>query len=326
MTPEYPTRYRGVDASPVPDVSIVVVSWNVRDLLRDCLASIYATSSKLRLQIIVVDNASVDGSVDMVRREFPGVRLVASERNLGFAAANNVGLSQARARYIFFLNPDTVLRGSALDQLVAFLDHDSGYDMVGPRLVYPDGTLQHSCARRLPTLGLILFQTLYLHRLPVLGNRLAKRLMSPYDLGRSQEVEAIAGAAMLARRDVVDALGGFDEEFLHTGEDMDLCLRLRLRGSKVFYLAGSEVVHALGASSAHVPVRSQTMSVLSMATYFRRSGGRLHAWVFRMIVQIIGIPLWLAVGTTKAMLSRDGVEMRRRLRLVRALLRWRVGE
>lgn len=308
------------------DVSVIVVSWNVRELLRGCLESIRSTCPDLSLQIIVVDNASADGSAEMVRGEFPDVDLVAGDSNLGFAVANNLGLARARGRHVFFLNPDTVLRDRALTQLAAFLDRAPGFDMVGPRLVFPDGTVQRVCARRLPTVGMTLFEALYLHRVPLFGSRLNDRLISPYDLNDSREVEAISGASMLARRPVVDDLGGFDESFMHTGEDMDLCLRFQQQGSRIFYLADAEVIHFGGQSSSLASVRAGTMSILSMGYYFRRSRGRLHAWTYQLIVQVIKMPMLLLVGTMKALVRRDRDQLRERVRFAKAVWRWRVSD
>lgn len=309
------------------DVSVVIVSWNVCHLLRDCINSILSSRGNLSIRIIVVDNGSKDGSVDMVRAEFPHVHLIASQSNLGFARANNVGLAQARGQYIFFLNPDTIVKGEALHNMVSFLNGRHEFAMVGPRLIYPGGTVQRTCARVIPSLSLILWEGLYLHRLPIVGQRFLNRLISPYDLEKSQEVEAISGAAMLLRRAVADALGGFDESFLHTGEDIDLCVRLRQSGRQIFYCAEAQVVHLSGQSSLQALSGATTMSFLSMATYFERSYGRAYALTYRLIVQVIQMPLLLAVGVIKALARREGAyDLQERVRIAKAIWRWRVSE
>lgn len=307
------------------DVSVVIVSWNVSDFLRKCLESI-RSQENISVQIIVVDNASSDDSVDMVRAQFGDVTLVAEDSNIGFGPANNVGLSHAGGRYVFLLNPDTLVSDGALTELMAFLDGQPAFDMVGPLLVAADGEVQRVCARSLPTLSQALFSALYLHRLPYVGQRLAQRLMSPYDLAEAQEVGAISGAAMFARRSAIEAINGFDEVFLHTAEDVDLCLRLRQRGGRIFYLPQARVVHFGGQSAARAPTRTATMGFISMHEYFRRSGGRASALAYRLIVQVIQMPLLLLVGCVKAVLSRDLEDLRERSKLAMAVWRWQVAD
>ena len=151
------------------DISVVIVSWNVCELLLACIRSVISTQADLRVQIIVVDNASRDQSVEAVRREFPDVELIASDTNLGFSRGNNLGLGRAKGRYVFFLNPDTVLAEGALRRLVDFLEANRDFDVAGPRLVSPDGTSQWVGARHAPSPALLSLQALYLHRLPLIG-------------------------------------------------------------------------------------------------------------------------------------------------------------
>jgi GT2 family glycosyltransferase len=309
-------------AQPV-DVSVVIVSWNVRELLKGCIQSILCARGP-SVEIIVIDNASIDRSAEMVQAEFPQVDLVASEMNLGFSRANNVGLARAGGRYVLFLNPDTLLREDALDRMVGYLDDHPEFDMVGPRLVSPDGTVQPEC--RPPSVQLTLFHALYLHRVPFV-NRLNNRQGDADSLNDTREVEAVSGAAMLARRRVIDELHGFDDSFLYTCEDIDLCLRLRARGSRILYLGDAEVVHFSGQSSAQASVRAGTMSVLSTGQYFERAHGGLQALAFRLIVQFLQMPLMIAVGVVKAVLRRGRPnELRDRLRFATAIWRWRVSD
>jgi GT2 family glycosyltransferase len=309
------------------DISVVIVSWNVRELLKACIDSIISTQRELSVQIIVVDNASDDRSAELVRNKFTGITLIETNANIGFGPANNIGLQLAKGRYVFFLNPDTVLHEEALIRLVEFLDRHADFDLVGPQLHSPDGSVQWVCARRLPSFSLMLFDALYLHRLPLIGQKLRNRLTVHYDLNESQEVDAISGAAMLGRRSVINDVQGFDEVFLHTGEDVDLCLRLRERGSKIFYLADASVLHFGGQSSSQAWARSGTMGVLSTERYLARSRGRLHALMYRLIVQLVQMPILVIVGLMKALLRRsEPHEIRRRLAFAMAVWRWRLDE
>jgi GT2 family glycosyltransferase len=306
------------------DVSVVIVSWNVRELLRGCIESVLSGHGP-SVEVIVIDNASKDGSAEMVKGRFPEVDLVASESNLGFSRANNVGLERASGRYVFFLNPDTLLRNGTLAQMVRVLEEDRGVDMVGPRLVFPDGTTQPQC--RLPTIGQTLFHALYFHRIPFLNQLVDRQTGDAAGPSGGLEVEAVSGAAMLARREVLNELRGFDDSFLYTCEDIDLCLRLRARGSRILYLADAEVVHFVGQSSAQASVRAGTMSLLSTGQYFERSGGSFQAWAFRLIVQILHMPLVITVGVIKTVLGRGRPdELRERLRFAVAVWRWRVSD
>ena len=317
------SRDRAANA-PSIDVSVIIVSWNVSNFLRDCIESI-DTERAISIEIIVVDNASSDDSVEMVRREFADVKLIVQDSNIGFGPANNVGLAQANGRYVFLLNPDTLVSHGALAELMNFLDRQPAFDMADPLVVDADGAVQRVCARSLPTLTQALVYALYLHRLPYIGARLARRLMSPYDLADAQEVGAISGAAMFARRSVIEEIGGFDEVFLHTAEDVDLCLRLRQRGGRIFYLPQAHIVHFGGQSAARAPARAATMGFIT-ARVLRRSGGRVSALAYRLIVQMIQMPLLLLVGVGKALLAQDLDELRERSRLARAIWRWQVAD
>ncbi len=278
------------------------------------------------MQTIVVDNASDDDSACFVRDHYPDVELVTSDVNLGFAPANNIGLAAARGRYVFFLNPDTVLLNGALIRMIAFLDSQPSFGLVGPRVISPDGTVQSVCARTFPTIRLALFEALYLHRMPLVGPLLKERLVSKYNFNERQEVDAISGAAMLGRTEVLEQLGGFDESFLHTGEDVDLCVRLRDSRHRIFYLADAEVVHLGGQSAALASVRAASMGFISMGEYFRRTHGQLYASLYRLIVQLVQMPMLLLIGAAKALLSRNLGELWWRWDIAKAVWAWRVAE
>jgi GT2 family glycosyltransferase len=173
---------------------------------------------------------------------------------------------------------------------------------------------------------MMLVHALYLHRLPVVG-----RLIDPgsrlNEAARPADVEAILGAAMLGRRSVVASAGGFDEVYLHTCEDIDLCRRLRARGSRIFYLPDAEVIHYFGQSSSKASVRAGTMAILSTGEYFRRFHGQTQATLYRLIVQLIQMPLLLAAGLIKSLHERDGGdELNWRVKYARAIWLWRVGD
>ncbi len=307
------------------DVTVVIVSWNVAEFLVDCIESIASSSLGLPPEVIVVDNASSDDTLQVIRQRFPWVRLIANRENVGFARANNQGFALARGRFVLILNPDTVLSKRALSTMVRVLKERPEVGMVGPRLVLPDGKIQPTCARRFTTLGQALFcEAMRLHKLPMVGPWFFSRYYSPYSYRLTQEVEAISGAAMLVRRDVLGTLGGFAESFAHCGEDVDLCFRLREAGHSIVYAADCVVYHLAEKSSQQAPVRAAVDSALSVQEYFRRRCGSGAAVAYRVIVQSVQIPVTLVVGVAKFLLGRESSrEFRDRLALSKAIWLWR---
>ena len=229
------------------DLSAIVVSYNTRELLRRCLASLYAAGAAdgLSVEAIVVDNASADGSAAMVTTEFPQAVLVASEHNLGFAAASNVGLARAKGRYPLLLNPDTEVRPGALAALVAFADGHPAAAAVGPSLVYGDGSPQRSCFR-FPTVTMQLIDLFPLHH-----RLLNSRLNGRYPLGRTRPfpVDHPLGACMLMRREAIAQLGPLDEGYFIYCEEVDWCWRAKKAGWQVYCVPAATVVHHVAQST-----------------------------------------------------------------------------
>jgi GT2 family glycosyltransferase len=307
------------------DVTVLIVSWNVADLLRECLRSLEAERGDLRLQVIVVDNASTDGTVPLLRRDFPEVRLVANAVNLGFARANNLGFEIAEGRHVLLLNPDTRLEPGALEGLAAFLDAHPGAGIVGPLLRFPDGRIQEACAHRFPTLtSFVLCDVLKLPLIPSLGARIFRRYVAPYDFSIPQEVESVSGACMLVRRDTVRRTGGFGDCFVHCGEDIDFCFRTWRAGWTVHYQSDARVVHLQGQSSRQAPIWTSVNAALSIQHYFSRCYGRASGILYRVLVQGLQVPVDLVVGLAKVLLGRETrADLKRRVAIARAILRWR---
>jgi len=212
------------------DFSIVIVSYNTADLIGECLASALA-SEDCEKEIFVVDNASTDGSADVVRRQFPGVHLVANRENSGFAAANNQVLPMCHGRYLFFLNPDTTLPPRTLKTLGVFLEKNPRVGLAGARMVNPDGTDQESVSWRYP------------------GEKFTTGELA----GLPGRIACVLGAAMAARAEIIRAVSGFDESFFLYGEDEDLCLRIRKVGYEIGYAENAVVMHVGGQSERQSP-------------------------------------------------------------------------
>lgn len=272
----------------MPDLSVIIVNWNVRDLLRRSLHSVLAPRRACGLEVIVVDNGSRDGSVEMVRTEFPQVHLIANPDNRGFPAANNQGLAVARGRYVLLLNPDTEVVGDALETLLAFADDHPDVGVVGPQLLNPDGTVQSS-RRRFPTLATALLESTWLQ--PYAPRRLLARY---YVLDRPdnevQEVDWVTGAALMARREAVEEVGPLDEGFFMYSEELDWCRRFREAGWRVVYLPTARIVHHVGKSSEQVLPARHIHFQTSKVRYFRKHHGPAAAEALRLV--LLGNYLW----------------------------------
>ncbi|MBI5834592.1 MAG: glycosyltransferase family 2 protein [Armatimonadetes bacterium] len=254
------------------DLSIIIVNWNTRDDLARCLASLVPACSRLATEVVVVDNGSRDGSARLVRRDYPWVRLIATGRNLGFARGNNVGLAQATGRFRLLLNPDTIVHDDALEQLVRYANANPEVGLLGPMLLNRDGSLQPSC-RRFPTVSALLFRNTPLERwLP--NNRFARSyLMEEWNHRGPREVDWLSGACLLARAELVEALGGLDERYFMYVEDMDLGLLAHRAGWRVVYLPSARVTHAVGRSSDQQPAAMVKAHHRSMYLYVRKHYG-----------------------------------------------------
>ena len=232
------------------DLSVIIVSYNTRDLLRGCLASVIPTlSSRLSHEVLVVDNASTDGSAAMVQDAFPQVRLLINKENRGFAAANNQALGQSRGRHAILLNPDTVVREGALDGMVKFLDERAQVGVVGPRLLYPDSGFQHS-AFTFPTLPMIFLDFFALnHRL--INSRLNGRYpRALYEAGEPFLVDHPLGAGLMVRREAIEKVGLLDEGFFIYCEEIDWCMRIKKAGWEIYCFPQAEIVHYVGQSTS----------------------------------------------------------------------------
>jgi len=254
-------------------VSACIVSWNVREDLLGCLESLRAGVGDIRAEIILVDNASTDGTVEAVRQRLPDVKLIANGTNRGFAPASNQALAAASGELLLLLNPDTVLPPGALAQLYRFAGEHPEAGIIGPKLVNPDGSLQASC-RRFPTPIAALFRHTFLGRLFPRNRWSAQYVMSDWDHTEPGEVDWVSGACLLIRRDLYAAIGPLDEGFFWGSEDVDYCFRAHQAGRKVLYTPTPVIVHKVGASTNHVPVATFLRFHRSMHRLYRKHFAR----------------------------------------------------
>ncbi len=229
-----------------PIVSVVIINWNTKELLRACLRSLSATA--VPLQIIVLDNASVDESAAMVEREFPQVQLIANARNLGYAAANNQGARLAKGRYLLLLNPDTQVLPNTIERLLAFADAHPEAGAVAPKLVYPDGQLQPS-VRSFPTPAALFFSATGLDKLFPHSRIFGRYRMSWFTYDQVAEVDQPMASALLVRRAAWEQVGGMDERMSIFFNDVDLCWRIKRAGWQIYFFPEATVIHHHGAST-----------------------------------------------------------------------------
>ncbi len=310
------------------DLSIIIVSYNTRHLLRDCLASTPAGCTGQSVKTIVVDNGSSDGSGEMVEREFPSVELIVVEGNLGFAGANNVALERSSGRYVVLLNPDTRVLPGALTAMMRFMDATPGCGYCGPRLLNGDGTHQPS-ARRFPTVFSGGFAMLSLsRRFPA-----SRHGLDLHALHGDRGVflaDWLTGACLMVRSESADAAGRLDDGFFMYFEETDWCQRMQAAGWEGWYFGGAEVVHLGGRSvsdgsdigpfSGDHPVHW----VNSSRRYARRYYGVAGMWLSEMIKVILFTLIWLRHSVRSCECS--GRKMRNAATALRHLLSLRRGQ
>lgn len=248
-------------------LTIIIVTWNTRELTRACLASLRDADPARDWDIIVVDNASMDGTPDMIRTEFPWVRLMVNQENLGFGRANNIALREVETEYAFLLNSDAELTRDAATKLLQFMEHHPDVGVTGGQLIFPDGRLQNAIVS-FPSLvteltNKSLLQVLFPRRYP--GKR--QRYAAPL------EVDSVIGAAMMLRMDAARSVGFFDEDYFFFLEETDLCFRLRRRGWKVFFLPEARIVHHQGSSVGRVKARARVEYQRSLHLFFEKNYG-----------------------------------------------------
>lgn len=279
------------------DVSICVLNWNQRPLLKECLASCLRElgQSKLAGQVIVVDNASTDGSPEMVSELFPKVNLILNKENAGFSAANNQAIQLSTGRYVLILNNDTVLLPGCLEIMVAFMDSHPRVGVTGPKLLNRDGSIQRGYHRALPTLAELLLALFWLDRFWP-GKLLADRARGIDEgLTHPTPIEQVAGCAMLLRRQALDSAGFFDESFEYWYEDVELCHRFLKGGWEIYYLPQAQIIHYGGASFATLgPSKTTPMRISGQLQYFRKHKGVFQYAILKGMA-ILGLLLRLVV-------------------------------
>jgi exopolysaccharide biosynthesis polyprenyl glycosylphosphotransferase len=305
-------------------LSVIVVNHNNRGLLAKCLDSIYKTLDQLKAEIILVDNDSMDGSVPMVQARFPHVQVISNRANLGYAAAVNQAIRSSTGEYFLILNADTQLRPNSVQALSSFLEDNPHAGMVGPKLIYPDGRLQHSC-RTFYTFKTILLRRTVLGKLFPNSRTLQDHLMLRWAHDGVREVDWVVGAAMMVRRAAVDEVGPMDERYFLYLEDVDWCYRMHLAGWRVYYVPQAEMIHHYrqGSRSESMWNRDTLIHLISMLRYYEKWARVLYSlkrmanvmktptlimvdligilWAFWLAAYLMGLPMTTASGSWGAL-------------------------
>ena len=278
------------------DLDIIIVNYNTRDLLRQCLASVYESRGEFSYHVYVVDNCSSDQSAEMVKAEYPQTTLIESEVNGGYAYANNLGLRVADARYCLLLNPDTILPPRALAEMVAFMDAHPDAGVAGPRLVLQDGALDKACRRSFPSPQVSLYRLLGLSSLFPKSPRFGRYNMTYLDPDVTTEVDSVVGAFMMVRAEAIEVAGLLDESFFMYGEDLDWAYRIKEAGWRVYYHADVTVLHYKRASSQH-SFKAQVEFYRAMLLFFRKHyAADTPFWLSALIVAGIYVFGTISVG------------------------------
>ena len=235
------------------DISVIIVNYNVSSFLDQALTTLRDAVRELDHEVFVVDNASTDESVSMVRRKHPWVKLIENDHNLGFASANNQALKRVSGRYVLLLNPDTVLRRDTLKTMIRFLDEHPEAGITGCKVLNPDGSLQLACRRGFPSPGVAFFKLVGLSCLFPKSKTFGAYNLTYLDPDSLTEVDAVSGSFMMLRKEVLDKVGLLDEDFFMYGEDLDICYRVKEAGWKIFYVPYTEIIHFKGESTKTVP-------------------------------------------------------------------------
>lgn len=260
-------------------LSIVIVSWNTRELLRKCLASIYAYPLDEPFEIWVVDNASTDGSGEMVKQQFPEVNLIENQNNPGFAGANNQGIRQSCAEFVLLLNPDTEVLPGALKNLMAFMKASPKVGACGSRVLNPDKTLQIS-SYPIPTLSREFWRLFHLDTLWAYG----VYDMQKWPTKAPRQVEVLLGACILVRAAVLDEIGLMSEDYFMYTEEVDLCYRIAKSRWQIYWVPNSEIIHYGGQSTRQVSRQMFIQLYKSKVLFFKKHYGTLSAFLYKLIL------------------------------------------
>ncbi len=293
------------------DVSIIIANWNTRDILRNCLASVYRETKGCSFEVIVVDNGSADSSAQMVETEFPQAHLIANSANRGYAGANNQAMAITRGRYVLLLNSDTIILDNAIGKMIPFADVHPEAGVMGCRVLNPDRTFQSSCFA-FPSLRGMFFMATYLQKLFPRNKILGRERMLWFDWSKMCEVDVLVGCFMLVRRDAIEQVGMMDDRLFMYSEETDWCYRFRQKGWKMLYTPCAEIVHLHGSSTKQMRPEMTLQLRGSMLFFFEKHRGPFTYWLACLLVSlffVLRVPYWLVRGICPGSSRRSCLQM-----------------
>ncbi len=264
------------------DLSIIIVNYNTKDLLRKCLESVFRSVTNYKYEVIVSDNGSKDGSVEMVKQNFPQVKLMENNANLGFSKGNNVAIKQATGDLVLLLNSDTEVKPDAIDQSIKYIFAQPNIGILGAKVLLPDGSLDQACRRNFPNP--------WNSFLRLFGFKKYSNYNIDKPIDEMMEVDAVMGAYLLIRKSVIGKVGLLDEEYFMYGEDLDWCWKVKEAGFKVIYYPKSEVIHYKYGSSQAIPFRTIRLAHQAMKIFYRNHYSSQYNGLFNIFVYL-GITL-----------------------------------
>ncbi|MDZ7722723.1 MAG: glycosyltransferase [candidate division KSB1 bacterium] len=271
-------------------LSIVIVSYNVRAFLEQAIRSIQKAAHSLAYEILIVDNASSDGTVPFVEKEFPSVKIIGNSDNVGFAKANNQAIRESSGEYICLINPDTIVQEDTFTTLLKFFENQSDAGCVGCKILNPDGSLQLACRRSYPTPWVAFTKIIGLAALFPKSKLFGRYNLTYLDPEQTSRVEAISGSFMLVRRRVIQEVGGLDESFFMYGEDLDWCYRINQAGHSIYYVPSTQIIHFKGESSKKSPFQQRRLFYEAMRLFvkrhFHKTSALLPSWLLIAAIYI----------------------------------------
>jgi len=309
------------------DLSICVVSYSTKDLLKQCLESIYRETKGISFEIFIVDNASIDGSVEMVKNNFPNVNLIKNKKNLGFASASNQAIKDSKGRYILLLNPDTVILNSSLNKLVKFMDSHSEAGVVGPQILNPNRTFQFSYDEGI---SLKIFFNIFIlsNLLPLFKILLIPIKKVKHYFRKSQgmehhlkikEVGRIRGCCLLVRQEVIEQVGLMDEQFFMYCEEVDWEYRMKNAGWKIYFYPFARIIHYWGASTAPNKQQFNLIQWQSNYKYIRKHYGNYATLAVRFMAFINAIFKTVSLAVKRILNKIEKEEFQRQI-----ILSWKI--
>jgi len=324
ITASHTTQEQQLDSKvPVTTLSIVIVSWNTKKYVEECLTSLQEIDGNLSAEIIVVDNASADGTPEMIRTQFPNVKLIETGANLGFARGNNVGIKEATGEYICLINSDVNVPSDCLQKMHAYMEQQPTIGLLGPGMLRADGRVYRS-GMRFPTLFTVFLRALFLDSLFGGNKFFGGFLMKDFKFDRTRDMDVLNGWLWMTRREALEKVGPLDERFFMYAEDVDWCKRFHLAGWRVVFYPEAKAIHYGGASSKNAPSRFNVELQRANLQIWAKYHGRISVFLY-LLISCLGYSFraagWSLVYLTKpALRSRAGIEVKQYLKC----LRWTV--